>query len=46
MGHYKSKPVALLCNWIGTPAGSMILEEVILSEAKEIIDVGVAGGNP
>jgi len=45
MGHYKSKPIALLCDWIGVPAASMILEEVIPFGAKEIIDVGVAGGN-
>ena len=43
-GYYGDKPISILCNWIGAPAASMMLEEVIAFGAKMIIEVGVAGG--
>lgn len=44
IGHYRSKLISFLCNWIGAPAASMMFEEVIAFGAREIIEVGVAGG--
>jgi len=44
IGHYGHTPVALICNLIGAPAACMVLEEVIATGAKEIIEVGIAGG--
>jgi uridine phosphorylase len=37
-------PIALLFNLIGAPVTCMVLEEVIATGAKEIIEVGIAGG--
>jgi len=44
IGRYKRKPIASICNLIGAPAACMILEEVIAAGAKEIVEVGIAGG--
>jgi len=44
VGRYKSKPIGIICSWIGASAASMILEEIIAFGAKEIIEVGIAGG--
>jgi nucleoside phosphorylase len=44
VGRYKRKPIASICNLIGAPAACMILEEAIAAGAKEIVEVGIAGG--
>lgn len=44
VGEYNGVPVSLLCNWIGASAASMMLEEVIGFGAREIVEVGIAGG--
>lgn len=44
VGEYQGRPVSLLCSWIGASAASMMFEEVIAFGAREIVEVGVAGG--
>lgn len=43
-GRYRSRTVSLIRNLIGSPAAAMLLEEIIATGAKEIIEVGIAGG--
>lgn len=43
-GRYRSRSVAVICNLIGAPAASMVLEEIIATGAREIVEVGLAGG--
>jgi uridine phosphorylase len=44
VGEYGGTQVSLLCNCIGASAASMMFEEVIAFGAREVVEVGVAGG--